>query len=40
MKEMVHLEMDVPTGITTILRTELGVDGVVVHDKESTSTFP
>jgi hypothetical protein len=39
-KEEVRLEMDVPQGVTTILRTQLVMDDVVVHEKESTSTFP
>jgi hypothetical protein len=40
LKDEVQLEMDVPQGVTTILRTELLYNGVVVHEKESTSTFP
>jgi len=40
LKEQVQLEMDVPQGVTSILRTEIVLDGLVVHVKESTSTFP
>ncbi len=39
-KDEVQLELDVPQGITTILKTKVVIDGVVVHEKESTSTFP
>ncbi|MBU0497551.1 MAG: hypothetical protein KKC68_00665 [Candidatus Thermoplasmatota archaeon] len=36
----VGLEMDVPVGVTTVLKTQVVVDGRVVQEKESTSTFP
>ena len=39
-KKLIDLEVDVPQGISTTLKTKIILNGTVVHEKESSSNFP
>ena len=39
-KKVVELKVNVPKGISTTLKTKIYLDNEIVHDKESSSSFP
>ena len=37
---IIDLQVDVPKGVSTVLRTRIYLDGIMVHERESSSHFP
>jgi hypothetical protein len=39
-EQIVNLQINVPEGVSTVLRTRIYLDGLMVHERESSSHFP
>jgi predicted transglutaminase-like cysteine proteinase len=39
-QQILDLQVNVPKGVSTVLRTEIYLDGIAVHERESSSHFP
>ena len=39
-QEIIDLQVNVPKGVSTVLRTRMYLDGIMVHERESSSHFP
>jgi hypothetical protein len=39
-EQIIDLQINVPKGVSTVLRTRIYLDGVMVHERESSSHFP
>lgn len=38
-QQIVELQVNIPEGVTTVLRTKIYLDGIMVHERESSSKF-